>query len=68
MRRRAKVESLYCSEKCQQDASLDKMLEGADQTDFEAWLLKQPQPLPGRLQMQLTRIEKSRSATRKTLG
>ena len=68
LRRRARVESLYCTEKCQQAASLERMLAGADQTDFEAWLLKQPEPLPGRLHMQLARVEKSKSALRKTVG
>jgi hypothetical protein len=68
LRRRARVEFLYCTEKCQQAAGLEKMLAGADQTDFEAWLLKQPEPLPGRLQMQLASIAKSKPAPQKHLG
>jgi hypothetical protein len=68
LRRRAKVESAYCSTKCQQQSSREKWFAGNDHTDFEAWLLKQPEPLPGRLQMQLARIEKSKSASRKSLG
>jgi hypothetical protein len=68
LRRRARVESRYCTKKCQKAAGLEKILAGADQIDFEAWLLKQPETLPGRLQMQLARIEKSKSAPRKSLG
>jgi hypothetical protein len=68
LRHRAKAENAYCSGKCQRNAGLEKILAGADQTDFEAWLVKEPGPLPGRLQMQLARIEKSRSATQKTPG
>jgi hypothetical protein len=65
LRCRARVESLYCTKKCQQAAGLEKILAGANQTDFEAWLLKQPEPLPGRLQMQLARIENSKETLRK---
>jgi hypothetical protein len=68
LRRRAKVESLYCSTKCQQQASLERMLAGADQTDLQAWLVNQPDPLPGRLQMQLARIEESKSTPGKAPG
>jgi hypothetical protein len=68
LRRRAKVESAYCSTKCQQQANREKWFEGNEHVDFEAWLLKQPEPLPARLQMQLARIEKSKSVPRKPLG
>jgi hypothetical protein len=35
LRRRARVESLYCTEKCQRDAGMEKLLAGKAETDLE---------------------------------